>query len=83
MSDWQKLYESCLAERDRDKLLQCIIATEEAILARSLELDEEANGHRERQQMSYALSNLLTLKSERLGWPHPADSQNRSALPDA
>ena len=79
MHNWQKLYESCLAELDRESLVKLIIAAEDAILERSLELDEEADGHRERRQMSYALSNLLVLKSERLGWPYPGESQQDRA----
>ena len=72
MTIWRKLYESCLSEREPDELLSRITATEDAILARSLALT--ADGHDERQLMSHALSNLLTLKSERLGWPHPSQS---------
>ena len=69
MTNWEKLYESCLGERDPEELRHRIAATEDSILERSIALSADADGHYERQKMSYALSNLLTLKSERLGWP--------------
>ena len=83
MTNWEKLYESCLSERDPDELTSRIMATEDAILERSLALTAETNGraerrHDERQQMSYALSKLLTLMFERIGWPGISSQSDRN-----
>jgi hypothetical protein len=66
---WQDLYQAALVEPDRQKLTDLVLAVEEALLLRSQELTGSGLDDNERAAMTESARNLLTIKSEKLGWP--------------
>ena len=68
-SSWQVLYRAALNETDKKKLTDLILAAEEAIFLRAQELTSAVADNEERTTMAEAARNLLTIKSEKLGWP--------------
>lgn len=66
---WQDLYQAALVEPDRQKLTDLVLAVEEALLLRSQELTGSGLDDNERAAMAESARNLLTIKTEKLGWP--------------
>jgi hypothetical protein len=68
-SSWQELYQAALNEPDKKKLTHLVLAVEEAIFLRAQELTSSRADDKERTAMAQAAHNLLTIKTEKLGWP--------------
>jgi len=85
---WQKLYESCVFERNLEKLNKLVFETEDAIYLRSRELSNESHIADEVQALRRAANGLLEIKIKKLGWSDPAKvnssnpETNRRALTD-
>jgi len=85
---WQKLYESCVFERNLEKLNKLVFETEDAIYLRSRELSNESHIADEVQALRRAANGLLEIKIKKLGWSDPAKvnssnpETNRHALTD-
>ena len=69
---WQKLYESCVFERNLERLNKLVFETEDAIYLRSRELSNESHIADEVQALRRAANGLLEIKIKKLGWPDPA-----------
>jgi hypothetical protein len=69
---WQKLYESCVFERNLEKLNKLVFETEDAIYLRSRELSNESHIADEAQALRRAANGLLEIRIKKLGWPDPA-----------
>jgi hypothetical protein len=70
--EWQKLYESCVFERNLEKLNKLVFETEDAIYLRSRELSNESYIADEVQALRRAANGLLEIKIKKLGWSDPA-----------
>jgi hypothetical protein len=68
-SSWQELYLAALLERDQDKLTELVLAVEDAMFHRAQELADGYADNQERAEMDRAAEKLLTIKTEKLGWP--------------
>lgn len=68
-SSWRELYQSALVEPDKERLTQLIIAAEEVIFRRVQELARGEADDQERAAMTEAVEKLLTIRTEKLGWP--------------
>ena len=68
---WQKLYESCIFERNLEKLNKLVFEAEGAIYLRSRELSNESHIVAEAQALGRAAKGLLEIKIKKLGWPDP------------
>ena len=68
-SSWQELYQAALVEPDQKKLTDLVLAVEEALFLRAQELTSGGADDKERTAMAEAAHNLLTIKTEKLGWP--------------
>lgn len=68
---WRQLYQAVMAETDHDKLTHLVGSLEEAIVARTQSLaDSRKPGDvAERDELHRAAHELLTVKTEKLGWP--------------
>ena len=71
LHNWQEAYRRTLIEEDRARLLERVMEAEEAIYSRLLELDSSWHHQRERAEIEEAAIDLLKIKTEKLGWPHP------------
>jgi len=69
---WQKLYQSCVFERNLEKLNKLVFETEDSIYLRSRELSNESHIADEVQALRRAANGLLEIKIKKLGWPDPA-----------
>ena len=69
---WQKLYQSCVFERNLERLNKLVFETEDAIYLRSRELSNESHIADEVQALRRAANGLLEIKIKKLGWPDPA-----------
>ena len=65
---WKALYLQAVFERDKGKMSELVLATEQAIGLRLQELlnstDEE-----ERSEIAIVKASLLAIKTHKLGWP--------------
>jgi hypothetical protein len=68
-SSWQELYLAALLEPDQTKLTELVLAVEEAMFHRAQELTNSYADNQERTAMDQAAEKLLSIKTERLGWP--------------
>lgn len=68
-SSWQESYRKLLAETDGEKLTELIHATEAAMFRRWQELANSTDHHEERSEMEVASAALLSIKTQKLGWP--------------
>lgn len=68
-SSWQELYQAALVESDKEKLTQLVMAIEEAMFLRAQGLSDSKVDDKERTLMGDATQKLLTIKTEKLGWP--------------
>lgn len=66
---WQELFQEAVIELDLDKLQERITAVEFAIFARQQEIAGKPECRTERMAIEDALTTLLTLKRECLGFP--------------
>ena len=86
---WQELVESCVFERNLERLNKLVFEAEDAIYLRSRELSNESHIADEVQALSRAAKGLLEIKIKKLGWPDPAKANssgpktNRRLLIDA
>lgn len=69
MRSWQELYREILTESDTGKLTELVLAVEQAIFCRAQELNGTEAGAKERAAMDQAARKMLTIKTEKLGWP--------------
>jgi hypothetical protein len=68
---WTAAYECAIAESDLAQLHERVLAAEDAMIARALEIpreDTSAAAEEERQALREASDGLLKIKIERLGW---------------
>jgi hypothetical protein len=79
---WQELYHSALIEIDREKLTGRIAAVEAAIVRRRQELTTVEAGDQERNAMVAAAEQLLSMKTEKLGWPSVKSCPTGNPQPD-
>jgi hypothetical protein len=75
---WQQLYESCVFERNLERLNKLVFEAEDAIYLRSRELSKESHISAEVQALSQAASALLEIKIKKLGWSDPAKVNAKS-----
>ena len=68
-SAWQEPFQSVLSETDATKLIALIHATEAAMFRRWQELAGSSDHHEERSEMEVASAALLSIKTQKLGWP--------------
>ncbi|MGA7622065.1 MAG: hypothetical protein WB630_01640 [Candidatus Acidiferrales bacterium] len=68
-SSWKEFYSRALIETDADKLIELIHATEGAMFRRWQELADSSDHHEEKSEMEVATAALLSIKSQKLGWP--------------
>ena len=74
MSNWRHLYTMTVVETNRKRLEGMVSELEVAICARLRHLEKFPEPAGERLELATALAALLTLKTERLGWPDPNKS---------
>jgi hypothetical protein len=68
-SSWRQLYSATLTVSERANLIEVVRAAELAMLARLKELTISPEHHDERNEIRLALSDLLAVKTHKLGWP--------------
>jgi hypothetical protein len=66
---WKELFLWALIESDKEKLTGLIQAIERAIASRAQELSNSPDHHEERSEMAAANAALLSMKTNKLGWP--------------
>jgi hypothetical protein len=66
---WKPLYEKTLQETDNVKLAQNVLELEEAMMLRALELGNSPEDFMEIAAMKRTATELLKIKTEKLGWP--------------
>ena len=69
MPSWLELYQEMLTESDTRKLTELVLAVEQAIFFRAQQLNGTGAGTTERAAMDQAARRMLTIKTEKLGWP--------------
>ena len=79
MPDWHVLYEAAVDETNPDVFERLGFDAEDAIQHRLRELSKIPDGPLEINEISYAVDNILRLKTERLGWPDPIAPSNTAA----
>jgi hypothetical protein len=73
---WRELHRAVLTESDSNRLHGLILAVEEAMFLRAQQLDSSEAHRKERAAIDQAGEELLSIKTEKLGWP--AISQKNS-----
>jgi hypothetical protein len=68
-SSWKQLYSTTLTMSQKDNLTEVVRAAELAMLARLKELTNSPEHHDERNEIRLALSDMLAVKTHKLGWP--------------
>jgi hypothetical protein len=58
-----------LSEPDKKRLTELLNATEQAITRRTQELLRSSDHHEEHGEMDIALVSVLSIKTDKLGWP--------------
>jgi hypothetical protein len=79
LSSWKESYKNALRESDKKKLAELVLAAEERMFFRGLELSGSMNNHHERSEMSSAAADLLAVKVYKLGWPNPKSRSSAKA----
>ena len=74
MPNWRELYNAASAETNPHNLGRLVDKAEAAMFLRLEELPQDPHGAAERGEILDAANALLTLKTEKLGWPDPHDS---------
>jgi hypothetical protein len=73
---WRELHQAVLRESDSNRLHGLILAVEEAMFLSAQQLDKSEAHRKERAAIEQAAEELLSIKTEKLGWP--AISQKNS-----
>jgi hypothetical protein len=73
---WRELQQAALRESDSNRLHGLILAVEKAMFLRAQQLDASEAHRKERAAIDQAAEELLSIKTEKLGWP--AISQKNS-----
>jgi DnaJ-domain-containing protein 1 len=68
-TSWKELYLWALIESDKEKLTGLVQAIESALASRAQELLNSSDHHEERSEMAAANAALLSMKTNKLGWP--------------
>ena len=66
---WKEPYLAALNESDKAKLTELVHSTEGAIFHRMQEIADSEKHLEEREEMQAALSNILDIQVNKLGWP--------------
>jgi hypothetical protein len=66
---WRELHQAVLRESDSNRLHGMILAVEEAMFLRAQQLDASEAHRTERAAIEQAAEELLSIKTEKLGWP--------------
>jgi hypothetical protein len=66
---WKQPFLQALEESDKQKLGELVSASELAMFRRRQELRNSSDHHEERSEMNVAELALLTIKTQKLGWP--------------
>jgi hypothetical protein len=67
--EWQKSYQETLLETNEEKLKEKILLTEWKVFQRLQQISSGNDHQGERQAIADAMSALLTLQRDRLGYP--------------
>ncbi|MFZ0884563.1 MAG: hypothetical protein WAN14_14285 [Candidatus Acidiferrales bacterium] len=65
----EALFFKALLESDKEKLAELLKAAERVMVLRAEELLNASGHHKERGEMDTALAALLSIKTQKLGWP--------------
>lgn len=65
----EALFFKALLETDKEKLAELLKAAERVMVLRAEELLNSSDHHKERGEMDTALAALLSIKTQKLGWP--------------
>jgi hypothetical protein len=65
----EALFLGTLLESDNEKLTELLQATEQAMVLRAQELLNSSDHHEEHGEMNTALASVLSIKTDKLGWP--------------
>lgn len=65
----EALFFKALLESDKEKLTELLQAAERVMVLRAQELLTSSDHHVERGEMDTALAALLSIKTQKLGWP--------------
>jgi hypothetical protein len=68
-SSWKELYLEALLESDEERLTELVQTTEQAIALRAQQLTNPSDHQKERREMAGANAALLSVKTNKLGWP--------------
>jgi hypothetical protein len=68
-STWKEPYLAALKETDQTRLNDLTYETEGAIFFRLRELEGSADYHEERNELKAACNDLMTIRTNKLGWP--------------
>ena len=66
---WKELYLQAVFERDKGKMSEFVLATEQAIGLRLQELPNSTDNKEERSEIAIVEASLLAIKTHKLGWP--------------
>lgn len=66
---WKSLYQKVLEESDAERLSAGVSELEEAMVLRGMELGESPEDQQERAALKQVASELLAIKTKKLGWP--------------
>jgi hypothetical protein len=66
---WKEPYLAALKETDHKRITDLTYAAEGAIFFRFGEIEGSANHHEERNELKAACNDLLTIRTNKLGWP--------------
>jgi hypothetical protein len=69
LSSWKELYALARLESDKGKLTELVQAAEQVIASRTRQLLDSSNHDEERSEMAAANAALLSMKTNKLGWP--------------
>jgi hypothetical protein len=65
----EALFFKAILESDKEKLAELLKDAERVMVLRAEELLNSSNHHKERGEMDTALAALLSIKTNKLGWP--------------
>jgi len=74
MRDWRQVYSAVARESDTAMLTRFIYELEDLTIKRMQELAAKPDPE-ESREIRFALRHVLSIKTERLGWPDPRPQQ--------
>ena len=77
---WKRLYLEALKTSERNNLTGLVQAAELAIFERAKELTDLPEHRQERNELSLACTDLLAVKTQKLGWPALLPAKTTLAL---